>query len=314
MQQPIFGTNGFRYKYVPNWAQFGTLKVGNGHGVVVTKDGYIVFVNDAPDASLVILDPKSGRVQYSKSLGLKQAHGLSLQSEDGRDVLFVTCLGSAKVIKVTLYGELLAEYPCPVGMSAYTNPFAYKPSWTVHHPKGAFKVLDGYGEDFVLGYDKQGNMKQYFGGKTGGIPHWGPHAGHYDIYSKHQEQFYIAMSDQRSISTWSWDGKKTAERTFAGSDPRMLRPYDNHWIVGHIGGKWPEDYQFPGYVTVHDRRLDIVSCIGADPVKVGSKQPLVTSGNTPFRHPHDVFCTTDGSMYVAQYASGDQPLLKLERV
>jgi hypothetical protein len=67
-------------------------------------------------------------------------------------------------------------------------------------------------------------------------------------------------------------------------------------------------------VTFHDKRLKTIGAVGATLTNVGGKATLVTRDDTPFRHPHDALLTDDGDLYVAQYDSGDQPLVKLERV
>ena len=317
LQNTIHGAGKHRFRVVPNWFKSANLRVGNGHGVAMTSCGYLAFLNDGPDAQLILIDPQSGKVQLAKPLGLAKAHGLSLVREAGRDVLFATCLDSHRAIKMTLFGDVLAEYPFPKSAlkpDGYGNVSEYHPSWTVHHPDGRFVILDGYGRDFFLEYSAAGSFSKMYGGNAGGVPHWGPHAGHHDVYQANGQQFHVAMSDQRSIVTWSWDGRILGSVPLDGSDPRMLRPIDGGWVVAHIGGKWPQDFKAPGSVTFHDKRLKPVAAVGATLTNVGGKATLVTKDDTPFRHPHDALLTDAGDLYVAQYDSGDQPLVKLERV
>lgn len=316
MQTSIHGTCGYRFKVIPNWFQPTGLRIGNGHGVAMSACGYLVFLNDGPDAQLVVIDPESGKIQLAKNIGLAKAHGLSLVREAERDVVYATCLDSHRVIKTTLFGEVLAEFPFPktaIRPDGYGNVGEYHPSWTVHHPDGRFVILDGYGRDFFLEYTSGGIFTKMYGGNSGGVPHWGPHAGHHDVYGK-GNHFHVAMSDQRNIVTWTWDGRIVDSVPLAGSDPRMLRPMDGGWVVAHIGGKWPADFKAPGSVTFHDKRLKPIGAVGATFSTAGGKLELVTRDDTPFRHPHDAILTKSGALFVAQYDSGDQPLVKLERV
>lgn len=302
----------FRWRLVPDWAKFGSTPVKNGHGLAFDRSGYLYLLTDHPAANLIVLDPASGKVQHVKNLGLTGGHGLSIVDEAGRQVLYLTCLETHRVLKTTLQGEVLAEWGWPKETGKYASAAEYKPSWTLHLPSGEFYVLDGYGKDYVIRYGADGKYMGFFGGNDGGIPHWGPHGGYVD-----KGTLLIAMSDQRSIARWSADGRKLEEFLLPGSDPRMLRPYGKHWIVGHIGGKWPQDFNFPGFVSVLDARFKVVANIGAEPPRYdasGKLQPLVTSPDTPFRHPHDAIVGPDGSLYVGQFNSGDQPLLKLERL
>jgi len=113
MQNTIHGAGKYRFKVVQNWFKPAGLRIGNGHGIVMTSSGYLAFLNDGPDAQLILIDPQSGKIQLAKQLGLAKAHGLTLVREADRDVLFATCLDSHRVIKVTVFGDVLAEYPFP---------------------------------------------------------------------------------------------------------------------------------------------------------------------------------------------------------
>lgn len=287
----------FRWRLVPGWASPSRYPIKNGHGLVFDRSGYLYLCTDHADANLLVLDPTTGRVVHQKNLGLTGGHGLSIVEEERRQVLFLTCLNTHRVLKTTLQGEVLAEWGWPKETGKYQSADEYKPSWTLHLSDGSFFVLDGYGKDYVIHYDKAGKYLGYFGGNEGGIPHWGPHGGFVD-----KDTLLIAMSDQRSIARWSREGKKLGEWRYPGSDPRMLRPWGKHWVVGHLGAKWPEDRNAPGYVTVLDASFKIVATIGGNPA------------DTPFRHPHDAIIGPDDSLYVGQFSSGDQPLLKWERV
>lgn len=297
------GQGSLRWLLVPGWAKLEKAPVKNGHGLVFDKSGYLYLCTDHADANLLVLDPASGKIVHQKNLGLTGGHGLSIVEENRRQVLYLTCLNTHRVLKTTLQGEVLAEWGWPKETGKYKSADEYHPSWTLHLSDGSFFVLDGYGKDYVIHYDKDGSYAGYFGGNEGGILHWGPHGGYVD-----KETLLIAMSDQRSIARWSKDGKKLQEWALPGSDPRMLRPWGKYWVVGHIGGKWPQDFNFPGYVTILDANFTVVSVIG------GTNKPLQTSPDTPFRHPHDTIVGPDDSLYVGQFNSGDQPLLKLERV
>ncbi|WP_394796430.1 hypothetical protein [Armatimonas sp.] len=302
----------FNRRIVPGWAKPASLPIKNGHGLVFDKSGYLHLLTDHADANLLVFDPATGRVVHQKNLGLTGGHGLSIVEENRRQVLYLTCLNTHRVLKTTLQGEVLAEWGWPKETGKYKSAEEYKPSWTLHLPDGSFCVLDGYGKDYVIRYDKNGNYAGYFGGNEGGIPHWGPHGGYAD-----KDTLLIAMSDQRSIARWSVGGKKLGEWTLPGSDPRMLRPWGKLWIVGHLGGKWPQDRNVPGYVSVLDSSFKVIANIGGSKPeydKSGKLKPMETSPDTPFRRPHDAIVGPDDSLYVGQFDSGDQPLLKLERV
>jgi peptidylamidoglycolate lyase len=251
---PIVGQGDHRYRLVPGWAQLKGVHVKNGHGLVFDKAGHLYFLTDHAQNNLLVLDPKTGKVESQKSLGLPGAHGLSIVEEEGKEVLFMTCLATARVLKTTLAGETLAEWGWPQQSGKYAAKGEYKPSWTAHLPDGGFLVLDGYGKDHIVRYDKAGVYQGIFGGKEGGIPHWGPHGGVIDAADPKNPTLLIAMSDQRCITRWTPEGKKLAEYALPSTDPRMLEPLPGgHWLVGTIGDQWPKSFTRPGYLSVLDK-------------------------------------------------------------
>ena len=75
-------------------------------------------------------------------------------------------------------------------------------------------------------------------------------------------------------------------------------------------------YLYRGFISVLDENLRVVSNLaGTAPVygDDGKLQPMKHSAKV-FRHPHDLCIGKDGSLYVAQFASGNTYPIKLERV
>ena len=140
----------FNRRIVPGWAKPANLPIKNGHGLVFDKSGYLYLLTDHADANLLIFDPATGRVVHQKNLGLTGGHGLSIVEENLRQVLFMTCLNTHRVLKTTLQGEVLAEWGWPKETGKYKSADEYKPSWTLHLASGDFYVLDGYGKDYRI--------------------------------------------------------------------------------------------------------------------------------------------------------------------
>jgi peptidylamidoglycolate lyase len=232
--------------------------------------------------------------------------------EGNREVLFITDLSLNRVFKTTLDGEILMELTYPKSTGKYASEKEFRPSWTLHLPNGEFFVLDGYGKDYILRYDRDGKLLNWFGGPEGGIAHWGPHGGVIDSRGPGEPELVIAMSDQQSIKRLTLDGKLIQEISLPGSNPRMIQIVGDHLFVPHLADNWPADRQSRGYISVLDRDYKIVSNIGGTPpVYTDEKlQPMQQQGAF-FRHPHDLVVVEDGAIYVPQFASGNTYPVKL---
>ena len=71
-----------------------------------------------------------------------------------------------------------------------------------------------------------------------------------------------------------------------------------------------------GLITVLDADFKAVAHIGGDaPVyRGGELQKVTTAANNPFRFPHGVAVDDEGSVYVAQWNSGNTFPIKLARI
>jgi len=314
-QVPALGQGDFKYRPVAGWGVLdGQTPVKNCSAMVTDSAGRVFLLTDHTANNVIVYD-KNGRLLGKWGNRFPGAHGLQIVRERKREVLFISDISINRVFKTTLDGEVLMELTYPKSTGKYANENEYRPSWTLHLPSGDFFVLDGYGKDYVLRYDREGKLLHYFGGPEGGIGHWGPHGGIIDSRGPGEPEMIIAMSDQQLIKRLSLDGKLIADIKLPGSNPRMIQIVGEHMFVPHLADNWPEDRQSRGYVSVLDRNYRIVSNIGgAAPVYVDDKlQPMHEQGGL-FRHPHDLVVADDGAIYVPQFASGNTYPVKLEPV
>jgi hypothetical protein len=248
------------------------------------------------------------------------AHGLSLVRTPKSESLFITDLNLHAVTKLSLAGQQLDEWRLPPGTGRYAKESEYKPSWTLHRADGGFYVLDGYGKDYVLDYAADGSFKRLLGGPEGGIVHWGPHGGMIDTDHRPEadsaETMLIAMSDQQHLLRLDLDGRKLAQTDLPGGNPRQIRRFGQHYVVAHLADNWPKDRNSRGFLSILDHELRVISNIaGSVPVydAAGKLLPMKHTADV-FLHPHDVLANPDGSLIVAQFASGKTYPLKLERI
>ncbi len=313
----VLGQGDFKYRVVPGWGVLDDkTPVNDCHGLARTADGQIVLLTNHV-ANNVLLYDNAGKLA-NKWTGLKfpGAHGLSLARTPKSESLFITDLNLHTVTKMSLTGEKIGEWHLPPNTGKYAKESDYRPSWTLHRADGEFYVLDGYGKDYILHYAADGSFKRLRGGPEGGIVHWGPHGGMIDTASDQTETMLIAMSDQQYLLRLDLDGKKLTQTDLPGGNPRQIRRTGQHYVVAHLADNWPKDRNSRGFLSVLDANLRVVSNVaGSAPVydAVGKLLPMKHTADV-FLHPHDVLANPDGSLIVAQFASGKTYPIKLERI
>ena len=317
----VLGQGDFKYRVVPGWGVLDEkTPVNDCHGLARTDDGQIVLLTNHVANNVIFYDD-AGKLAH-KWTGPKfpGAHGLSLAPYRNKAALFVTDLNLHTVTRFALSGEQLGEGRLPANTGKYAKETEYRPSWTLHRADGEFYVLDGYGKDYILHFAADGTFKRLLGGPEGGIVHWGPHGGMIDTDPRPEadsaETMLIAMSDQQYLLRLDLDGKKLAQTDLPGGNPRQIRRFGRHYVVAHLADNWPKDRSSRGFLSVLDRELRVVSNIaGSAPVydSAGKLLPMKHTADV-FLHPHDVLANPDGSLIVAQFASGKTYPLKLERI
>lgn len=313
----VLGQGDFKYRVVPGWGVLDEkTPVNDCHGLTRTPDGHIVLLTNHVANNVIFYD-EAGKLAH-KWTGPKfpGAHGLSLAPYQKKSALFITDLTLHTVTGCALSGEQLGEWRLPAHTGKYAKESDYRPSWTLHRADGEFYVLDGYGKDYILHYAADGSFKRLLGGPEGGIVHWGPHGGMIDAASDQTETLLIAMSDQQYLLRLDLDGKKLGQTDLPGGNPRQIRRMGQHYVVAHLADNWPKDRSSRGFLSILDANLRVVSNLaGSAPVydSAGKLLPMKHTADV-FLHPHDVLANPDGSLVVAQFASGKTYPLKLERI
>lgn len=321
--EDLLGQAPHQYRIVKDWAKeaLAQVKMKNGHGLAFDAKGRLFVLTDEAQNNILILNPQSGALLGQWTARMPGAHGLALvREDDAGEVLYITDTALHEVRKLRLDGTEVARFPWPEKSGLYGKETDYRPSKTVHHPGGDFWVMDGYGKDYIHHYSAMGTWMESWGGNIGEgenqLLHWGPHGGALDVWdAKTPPRLLIAMSDRQEIKRFTLEGKFVDKIPFPGGNPRDVLPFRNVFIIPHLGDKWPQDRNSPGFISIVDREFRIVSNIGAPPAvyEDGLLQPLKSDGHT-FIHPHAVAVDGEGNLYVAQFASPAAPLLKLERV
>lgn len=317
----VLGQGDFRYRVTPGWGVLDEkTPVNDCHGLARTSDGRIVLLTNHVANNVIFYDDRGRLVDKWSTRKFPGAHGLSLVRTPQGEFLFITDLNLHTVTKMSLQGEVVAEWRLPAGTGKYGKETEYRPSWTLHRADGEFYVLDGYGKDYFLHYAADGSFKRLLGGPEGGIVHWGPHGGMIDSNPRTgidgDETMLIAMSDQQHLLRLDLEGRKLSQTDLPGGNPRQIRRFGNHYLVAHLADNWPKDRTSRGFLSILDRDLEVVSNVGGTaPTKDASGALRRMRNDTDaFLHPHDALSNPDGSLVVAQFASGRTCPVRLERV
>jgi len=313
----ILGQGDFKYRVVPGWGVLDdTTTVNDCHGLARTADGHIILLTNHVANNVIFYDDAGKLVHKWTGPKFPGAHGLALARWQKSEALVITDLNLHSVFKIATNGELLGDWHLPPNTGKYAKETDYRPSWTLHRADGEFYVLDGYGKDYILHYAADGSFKRLLGGPEGGIVHWGPHGGMIDTAADGTETMLIAMSDQQYLLRLDLDGKKLAQTDLPGGNPRQIRRMGQHYVVAHLADNWPNDRNSRGFLSILDQNLRVVSNVaGSAPVydDSGKLLPMKHTSDV-FLHPHDVLANPDGSLIVAQFASGKTYPIKLERI
>lgn len=313
----VLGQGDFKYRVVPGWGVLDEkTPVNDCHGLARTSDGHFVLLTNHVANNVIFYDEAGKLVNKFTGPKFPGAHGLSLVRTPKAESLFITDLNLHTVTKLSLSGQQLGEWRLPANNGKYAKETDYRPSWTLHRADGEFYVLDGYGKDYILHYAADGSFKRLLGGPEGGIVHWGPHGGMIDTAADQSETMLIAMSDQQYLLRLDLDGKKLGQTYLPGGNPRQIRRFGQHYVVAHLADNWPKDRSSRGFLSILDANLRVISNIAGSAPEYDTSGKLRAMKHTAdvFTHPHDVLANPDGSLVVAQFASGKTYPLKLERI
>ena len=99
--------------------------------------------------------------------------------------------------KTTINGKKIFELNYPKEIKDYNSEKDFKPTETCIAPNGDIYVADGYGKDFIIRYDSNGNYIGHFGGKGDKNENFDPILNSYlvKIFNKINSKFISSYPD-----------------------------------------------------------------------------------------------------------------------
>ncbi|MCF8272410.1 MAG: 6-bladed beta-propeller [Flavobacteriaceae bacterium] len=312
----IIGHNSHRYKVDMNWGNLNPLKtpVKDCHEMVQDSKGRIVLLTNHTKNNVIIYD-KFGKLLETWGTNFPGGHGLTLVKENGEDFLLITDYERHQVIKTTIHGKVIFEIDYPADSGKYKSKDEFKPTETTVIENGDFYVADGYGNQYIMHYNHNGELLNIFGGRgTDDSQFLNAHGICYDNRDKNNPVLLVTARELNILKRFSLDGTYLSSVKVPGA--LICRPVihknDIYFAVLKSKNASNDD---SGFLLIMNDKNEVVSCPGATfPTYTNNELEELYQTVRLFQHPHDVCIDDDENMYVAQWNSGQTYPIKLTRV
>ena len=312
----VLGYNTHQYELDYRWGQLdpGVTPVNDCHEMVQDSRKRIALLTNETRNNVIIYDP-SGKYLDSWGTEYPGAHGLTLWSEGGEDMLFICDYERHEVIKTTIDGKVLMTLPFPADSGKYKEAGQYKPTESAIAPNGDIYVVDGYGEQYVMRYNHKGELLQVFGGRgEAEDKFFNAHGICIDNRDKGNPIVLVTARQKNQFKRFSLDGEYLSTIEVPGAF--VCRPviHDDHIYAAVLMSKAANGSK-TGFVVILDGENKVVSTLGGSmPEYEDGKLKSLHQTVRVFQHPHDVLVDNDENLYVAQWNSGKIYPIKLNRV
>ncbi|WP_194775392.1 twin-arginine translocation signal domain-containing protein [Pararhodonellum marinum] len=314
----VIGHGDFTYKVLPEWGRLDSSRtpVLNCHEMVMDQKGRMILLTDEVRNNIIIYD-QGGKLLETWTLDLPAAHGLSLVNEGGEEMLWIVDNGG-RVVKTDLKGRIISEIPNPLTQGIYQEGMRYTPTETAVAPNGDLYIADGYGSQYFLQYNHNGEFIRKFGGDGHGDEQFKTAHGICIETRKGKTPSLICTSRvHNSFKRFSMEGQYLETVFLPGAF--VCRPviHGDHLYSGVCWSrsKYLEPMDNSGFVTILDASDKVVSNPGGTaPVYQDGLLQLMVQDQPIFKHCHDVCLDQDDNLYVCQWNAGKTYPIKLVRV
>ncbi|GAA5220549.1 NHL repeat-containing protein [Membranihabitans marinus] len=318
---PTIGHGDYKYKVDREWSKIDVAKfpVNNCHEMVMDRQHRLILLTDHPKNNILIYD-KSGKYIDSWTLNFPGGHGLTLKDEGGEEYLYITDAGSGKVVKTDLKGRMVMEIQHPCQSGVYPENGIFHPTETAIAPNGDIYIADGYGDQFVLRYNAQGEFISKFGGSSFLQPDKFKQVHGVAIDDRDTDNITLLCSARikNEFKRFSLDGEYIESYYIPGAFVSRPVIHDKMLYAGVCFGMTEDNYQMQlnrGFVTILDQNNVVVSNPGGSkPRYKNGKLKLVLQDQPIFKHCHDVCIDNDENLYVCQWNADKVYPYKLIRV
>jgi peptidylamidoglycolate lyase len=311
----VYGHGNMRYTMDADWGKLdpSVHPVNDCHEMVQDSSGRLILLTNETKNNILIYN-KSGKLLDYWGHQFPGGHGLTLFNENGTEYLFITDTEKHQVYKTTLDGKILMTIDAPLDTGIYKKIEEFIPTETIIDTNGDIFVADGYGAQYVLHYDKNGHLKNYFGGRGEGEEHLDNAHGIVIDRRKKQPTLLVTDRTRNCFKRFSMEGKWIETIHLPGAC--VCRPViKGNYLYAAVLRSPVLSVDNSGFVTILDKHNKVVSNIGGTQpeYKNGVLQPMAQAVQI-LCNPHDVCVDDDDNLYVTQWHSGRVYPYKFKRV
>ncbi|MCF2950257.1 6-bladed beta-propeller [Paraglaciecola aquimarina] len=343
--EKIVGAGEFTYKVNTHWGQLdpAMFPVENCHDLAIDSQGRIIMITDNVKNNIIIYSPE-GKLLEAWGTEFPGAHAIKVVNENGQDYLYVVDSGwlvnpkwdgvstddwdsptnkvvaqSGFIAKLSIEGRLIFSVGHPQTIGVYTPEQPFRPTDIAIANNGDFYVTDGYGSDYVLQYNKQGQYIRHWGGHDNQDPNLNlsnTHGIAIDSRKPGEPKLIISSRGERALKIFSMTGEyiSTIETPGAYIGGPVLDGKFGYAPVcwSHHDGKNAED---SGFIAILDENHKVVANIGGTQPEYidGKLQPMCSTWDL-FKHCHGVCIDEQGNVYVGQWRANQSYPIKLEKL
>lgn len=303
-EETIFGQNEKRYRLEKDWvkADAATLPVNDCHEMVQDASGRIVLLTNETKNNVIFFD-KKGKLLQTWGHDFPGGHGLSIAG-NSEQFLFVTDTVKNQFYKTTIDGRVLHTWNYPAESGKYTEAKQFVPTETAITKNGELYVADGYGSQFIIHYDKDGKLKNIFGGRGAEEKHLDNAHGICIDYRTNPETLLVTDRTRCCFKRFSLAGDFIETISLPGAC--VCRPViKGDYLYAAVLRSPTLDNNESGFVIILNKQNKVVSVLcGSEAAYENGKLKPFYQTIKLFRHPHDVMVDDEENLYVCQWNSG----------
>ncbi|MFZ1456513.1 MAG: 6-bladed beta-propeller [Saprospiraceae bacterium] len=305
MSKPIFGHNEKKYTWDKNWL-YGNAnlpKVKDCHEMVFTGDKDIILLTNDTRNNFIRMS-KSGKIKAHYGNEFPGGHGLTIGGVKGDEFLLVTDTDRHQFFKTTLDGKIIKTWNYPRESEKYQNESEFVPTETAVTSNGEIYVADGYGAQYISHYDKDGKLKNVFGGRGLEEKHLDNAHGICIDTRNSTPTLIITDRNRCCFKRFSIDGKYLETISLPGAN--VCRPViKGDYLYAAVLTSGSTGNAQTGFVIILDKDNKLISAPGGSTPAYDGKMCKESYQTVQlFKHPHDVLVDDEGSLYVCQWNSG----------